>query len=66
MSVAPAVNAAIPAVAGLAAREAMFAIERAGFQIRLVGHARVRTTAPAAGDTLTRGATVTIFADSLP
>lgn len=57
---------AIPVVAGQAVREAVVALQRAGFQVRLVGHARVRTTTPAAGDSLPRGATVTIYADSMP
>ena len=39
-------------------------LQRAGFTVRLVGRARVRTTSPAAGDSLTRGAIVTLFADS--
>jgi hypothetical protein len=41
-------------------------LERAGFAVRLVGRARVRTSAPLAGDSLPRGATVTLYADSLP
>lgn len=56
---------AVPGVSGQTARQAVLAMQRAGFQVRLVGRARVRTTTPAAGDSLVRGSTVTIFADSL-
>jgi cell division protein FtsI (penicillin-binding protein 3) len=57
--------AVVPAVAGQSARDAVVAIQRAGFQVRLAGHARVRSTTPAAGDSLPRGAVVQINADSL-
>jgi cell division protein FtsI (penicillin-binding protein 3) len=56
---------AIPEVAGQTMRDAVFALQRAGFQARLVGHARVRNTIPAAGDSFPRGATVQINADSM-
>jgi cell division protein FtsI (penicillin-binding protein 3) len=56
----------IPATTGRAVREAVLTLERAGFAVRLVGRARVRTSAPLAGDSLPRGATVTLYADSLP
>lgn len=57
---------AVPVVAGQMVREAVVALQRAGFQVRLVGHARVRSTAPSAGDSLSHGAVVTIYADSMP
>ena len=63
---APAALVAIPSLAGLPARQAILALERAGFQVRLIGRASVRATVPMAGDSLPRGAVVTIHADSLP
>ena len=57
---------AVPVVAGQMVREAVVALQRAGFQVRLVGHTRVRSTAPSAGDSLPHGAVVTIYADSMP
>jgi cell division protein FtsI (penicillin-binding protein 3) len=60
------VRAAVPTTSGRALREAVLVLERAGFVVRLVGRARVRTSAPLAGDSLPRGATVTLYADSLP
>lgn len=67
--VAPIVAAApstmVPNVSGQAARSAVVTMQRAGFQVRLIGRARVRTSNPAAGDSLPRGSTVTIYADSL-
>jgi cell division protein FtsI (penicillin-binding protein 3) len=60
-----AASTAIPVVAGQTVREAVVTLQRAGFEVRLAGHARVRNTTPSAGDSLPRGATVTIVADSL-
>jgi cell division protein FtsI (penicillin-binding protein 3) len=62
---APAGPVAIPVVAGQTAREAVLSLQRAGFQVRLLGRARVRNTTPAAGDSLPRGSTITVVADSL-
>ncbi|HEY8061986.1 MAG TPA: penicillin-binding transpeptidase domain-containing protein [Gemmatimonadales bacterium] len=59
-------HAEVPATAGREVREAVVTLERAGFAVRLVGRSRVRASAPAAGDSLPRGATVTLYADSLP
>ena len=56
----------IPNLAGQPVRDAIVALERAGFAVRLMGRARVRGTVPAAGDSLPRGATVTLYADSTP
>jgi cell division protein FtsI (penicillin-binding protein 3) len=56
----------VPSIAGRPVREAIVALERAGFAVRLVGRTRVRGTAPSAGDSLPRGAMVTLYADSLP
>jgi cell division protein FtsI (penicillin-binding protein 3) len=55
----------VPTVVGLAARQATLAMEQAGFHVRLLGRARVRATTPVAGDSLARGNTVTLVADSL-
>ncbi|HEY4322112.1 MAG TPA: penicillin-binding transpeptidase domain-containing protein [Gemmatimonadales bacterium] len=56
----------IPTVDGRSLRDAIVALERAGFAVRLTGRAQVRGTLPAAGDSLARGSTVTLLADSLP
>ena len=56
--------ASVPSVVGQSARQAVALLERAGFQVRLVGHAHVTGTNPAAGDSLPRGAVVTVRADS--
>ncbi|MGH7594115.1 MAG: penicillin-binding transpeptidase domain-containing protein [Gemmatimonadales bacterium] len=56
----------VPGITGRPVRDAIVALERAGFAVRLVGRAAVRGTAPAAGDSLPHGATVTLYADSLP
>ncbi|MGH7522814.1 MAG: PASTA domain-containing protein [Gemmatimonadales bacterium] len=59
-------SAAVPAVAGIPVRQAVLTLEKAGFAVRLIGSALARSTAPVAGDSLARGATVTLYADSLP
>jgi cell division protein FtsI (penicillin-binding protein 3) len=56
----------VPAVRGHSLRDAIVVLERAGFAVRLTGRAQVRGTVPAAGDSLARGSTVTLLADSLP
>lgn len=56
----------VPNITGQPIREAIVALERAGFAVRLVGRRRVRSTTPVAGDSLPWGATVTLYADSLP
>lgn len=58
--------APVPDVAGTSVRQAVLVLEKAGFAVRLVGTAVARHTAPVAGDTLARGATVTLYADSMP
>jgi cell division protein FtsI (penicillin-binding protein 3) len=58
--------AVVPSVTGQRVREAIVALQRAGFQVRVAGRARVRSTTPSAGDSLPRGTTVQINADSLP
>jgi len=58
--------AMVPVVAGQTVRDAAVTLQRAGFEVRLIGRARVRSTTPAAGDSLRRGGTVTVFADSMP
>lgn len=58
--------ATVPLVAGQTARQAMVQLQRAGFEVRLLGRSLVRTTQPAAGDSLPRGSVVTVRADSLP
>jgi len=57
--------AMVPNLSGMSARQAITALERAGLQARLIGRTHVRTTAPVAGDSALRGATVTVYADSL-
>lgn len=60
--------AAVPIVQGLPVREAIVALHRAGYQVRLVGRAAglARTTLPTGGDTLPRARVVTLYADSIP
>jgi cell division protein FtsI (penicillin-binding protein 3) len=61
-------SAAVPIVQGLPVREAIVALHRAGYQVRLVGRAAglARTTLPTGGDTLPRARVVTLYADSIP
>lgn len=59
-----AVLAVVPSVAGQSLRGAVALLERAGFQARVVGRARVTGTTPSAGDSLPRGTVVTVRADS--
>lgn len=54
----------VPVLTGIPDREAAFALHRLGLEVRLAGRGRVRSTIPVAGDTLTRGATVTVYADT--
>jgi|CXWL01.1.fsa_nt_gi cell division protein FtsI (penicillin-binding protein 3) len=65
---APEGTAAVPIVQGLPVRDAIVALHRAGYQVRLVGRAAglARTTLPVGGDTLPRARVVTLYADSLP
>ena len=55
----------VPTVAGSTVRDAVLALNRVGFEVRLVGHGTARSTTPAAGASLGRGLTVTLYADSL-
>lgn len=55
----------VPDLAGSSIRDATFALHQRGFEVKLVGRGKVRATIPAAGDSLPRGASVTIRADSL-
>lgn len=57
---------AVPTVQGSSLREAIFALHRAGLEVKLSGRGRVRSTIPAAGDSVSRGSTVTVLADSMP
>ena len=66
---APAAGtAAVPIVQGMAVRDAIVALHRAGYQVRVVGRAvgLARTTLPLGGDTLPRARVVTLYADSIP
>ena len=65
-AVSGSMRSAVPSVAGQPVREAVVLLERAGFVVRLVGRATVRSTSPVVGDSLPRGSTVTLYADSLP
>lgn len=56
---------AVPELSGSSIRDAIFAVHQLGLEARLVGRGRVRSTSPAAGDTLPRGAAVIIRADTL-
>lgn len=56
----------IPELTGLTVRNATFALHQLGFEVKLVGRGRIRSTVPAAGDSLPHGAMVTLRADSLP
>jgi cell division protein FtsI (penicillin-binding protein 3) len=60
--------ATVPVVQGLSVREAILALHRAGFEVRLTGQGTglARRTVPAAGDVLPRASVVTLYADSLP
>ncbi len=51
---------AVPTVVDLPVRQATMALHEVGFQVRLVGRGTVRRTDPMPGDTLVRGATVTV------
>lgn len=61
-------TAAVPIVQGMAVRDAIVALHRAGYQVRVVGRAvgLARTTLPVGGDTLPRARVVTLYADSIP
>ncbi len=61
---APAGRGAVPGVVGLSVRDAAVLMERAGFDVRLQGRGTVRATVPLAGDTVPRGAVVTLQADT--
>jgi cell division protein FtsI (penicillin-binding protein 3) len=63
-TVRPSDRTPVPAIAGLNLRAAVVALQRAGFEVRLVGRSHVRSTVPAVGDSLPHGATVTLYADS--
>jgi cell division protein FtsI (penicillin-binding protein 3) len=53
----------VPAVAGRTVREAVLLLHRQGFRVSLRGLGRVTRTAPASGETVLPGATVTVWAD---
>lgn len=59
-----AVRVPVPALVGAPARDAAYALHRLGLEVRLSGRGRVRSTSPAAGDTLSRGSIVTVYADT--
>lgn len=56
----------VPALAGVSLREGIRDLHRLGFVVRIVGRpvGLIRATAPAAGDSLRAGASITIYADS--
>src|SRR2546426_931340 len=54
---------AVPDVTGLRLREAVRALHRRGFRVALKGWGTAEHTWPAAGDSATLGATVTLFAE---
>ena len=53
----------VPDVTGNDVRDAAFRLHTSGYQVRVVGDGRIIRTIPAAGDSLPRGATVTIQAE---
>jgi cell division protein FtsI (penicillin-binding protein 3) len=66
MAANPRENVDVPDLAGLSIRDAIVMLHRAGLQARVDGTARVRRTEPGSGDSLLRGATVFVHADSSP
>ncbi len=58
----------IPMVHGLSVRDAILALHRAGYAVRLMGRGTglARRTDPSAGDSVPRASVVTLYADSLP
>src|SRR2546425_654143 len=56
----------VPDVTGLRLREAVRALHRRGFRVRLKGWGTAEHTWPAAGDSAATGATVTLFAQAVP
>ena len=57
---------AVPQVAGRPLREAVLALHRRGFRVNLKGWGVADYTWPAAGDSMTAGGTVTLFAKPRP
>lgn len=55
---------AMPSLDHLSVREAALTLHRLGLEVRLAGRGRVRSTAPMAGDTVVRGSTVNVYADT--
>ena len=53
----------VPATVGTAVRRAALALHRRGFEVELRGSGKVVRTMPAAGDSATTGATVTVWAE---
>ena len=52
----------VPNVVGANLRKAVYALHRRGFQVALKGNGQVVRTAPAGGDSLRTGKTVTVWA----
>jgi hypothetical protein len=57
---------AVPEVSGRSLREAVRALHRRGFRVKLKGWGVALRTAPAAGDSATAGSVVTLFAGPAP
>jgi cell division protein FtsI (penicillin-binding protein 3) len=58
-----ATGVAIPDLAGWRVREGLHAVHQRGLKVRLVGDGRIVRTQPVAGDTLTPGSTLTVYAE---
>ena len=56
----------LPDLVGSSAREAAYVLHRLGLEVRLSGSGRVRSTTPAAGDSLARGGVVVLHAEAVP
>ncbi|HEX3928311.1 MAG TPA: penicillin-binding transpeptidase domain-containing protein [Gemmatimonadales bacterium] len=55
----------VPVLTGVPVRDAVVDLQKLGFEVRLVGRGWVHGTDPAAGDSLMRGTTVTLRADTV-
>lgn len=62
-SAGPVEEFTVPDLVGWSAREGVHAAHRRGLRVRLVGEGTITRTAPAAGDSIAVGATLTIHAD---
>lgn len=55
----------VPQLLGASVRDAAFALHRLGLEMRLTGVGRVRSVTPEPGDSVTPGATITVYADTV-